>query len=158
MGKRVSETERERDSETEGETRRGENQWERQRLGETETGGERQRDKEKESSNIPNLLSGVLLTDDQTETFLNHISVVVSSQTWKSLSCMSKSQNQHPATHLQISVHNVVFMQVTQSRDDLGTIESGTLFRKDPLSRQVEKEFSPIDVLHHKTQSVWRLE
>ena len=42
MGKRVSETERERDSETEGETRRGENQWERQRLGETETGGERQ--------------------------------------------------------------------------------------------------------------------
>ena len=128
-----------------------------ERQGEGKNHRERQSDKEKRSSNIPNLLSGVLLADDQTETFLNHISAV-SSQTWRTLSRMSKSQPQRPATHLQISVHNVVFMQVTQCRDDLSAVESGTLFGKDPLSRQVEKQLPPIDVLHHKTQSVWRLE
>ena len=100
VGKRVSERERERDSETGGETRRGENHRERQRQGQTETGGDRQRDKEKNSSNIPNLLSGVLLTDDQTETFLNHISVVVSSQTFVMHVQKPKSASSHSPSDL----------------------------------------------------------
>lgn len=66
--------------------------------------------------------------------------------------------NSTPNSHLKISIYNIIFMQVTKGRYDFCAIKSCPVFREDTISGQVEKQFSAIYILHHKTQAVSCLE
>ena len=45
-----------------------------------------------------------------------------------------------PHTHLDVAVHHVPRMQILKGRDDLCTIEAGSLLREDSFPGQVEKQ------------------
>ena len=63
----------------------------------------------------------------------------------------------HPI-NLQISVDDVISMQITQRRNDLGAIKSCLFFWKYLQFRQMIKQFAANDILHDKTETVVSLE
>ena len=57
----------------------------------------------------------------------------------------------HTHTHLQVTVDNVVLMQVSDGQGDLSTVEAGPVLGEDALPREMEEQLSSVDVLHDKT-------
>ena len=45
-------------------------------------------------------------------------------------------------------------MKVLDGKCDFGAIEPGAFLGEYTLSRQVEEEFSTVDILHHKTEPI----
>lgn len=65
-------------------------------------------------------------------------------------------------THFQISINNIVLMQVAQGWDYLRSIEPGPILRKSlphflNLSIEVEIEIPADGKLHHKAEPIRRL-
>ena len=71
--------------------------------------------------------------------------------------CVSISCHQH-IFRLEISVENVLRMQVMQCQQDITCVESGSIFLEPSNLRKIEKEFSTWAVFQHKEQFTLTLE
>lgn len=65
--------------------------------------------------------------------------------------------SEHSSCHLEIPVNDVLFVKVSQRQNDFRSIESRSFLSKDAFLRQMNKEFSTVDILHHKAQPIRRL-
>ena len=63
--------------------------------------------------------------------------------------CTRKHTRTH--THLQVTVDNVVLMQVSDGQGDLCAVEAGPVLGEDALPREMEEQLSSVDVLHDET-------
>ena len=57
----------------------------------------------------------------------------------------------HTHTHLQVTVDDVVLMQVSDGQGDFSAVEAGSVLGEDALPREMEEQLSSVDVLHDKT-------
>jgi len=63
-----------------------------------------------------------------------------------------------PITDLQITVDDVILMQIAKCGNYLGTVEPSPLLGKDADFRQVIEQFTTVDVLHDEAETVRSLE
>ncbi len=59
---------------------------------------------------------------------------------------------------LEVTIDNPQLVKVLYGHGDFCSIETGAIFRKNPLPREMEKEFPSINILHDKAESVVSLE
>lgn len=70
----------------------------------------------------------------------------------------SREKEADAPSYLEISVDNVVLMQVSQSRYDLSSVESCPIFREDAVFGQMVEQLSTVHILHDEAQSIRCLE